>query len=280
MNYYHILRRLYSDLARVYYLEGDINTTKFNALKHSMENSDLNLCHTEYEDFYNLLTKAHYMHYDIIFQLGFYGKLIHDCDAEYGNNPVIVDILEKAIQEYDNCETNFKTYGDKAWITISIRKNELKLLCSNIQLIKVLNELYELRDGFISNNNNLHLAYIDCVLCKAIFLEYYMNNLESEAKNTFDNCKKLLKESKAIYEEFGNKYGQYRINFILLFLEFFMDLSKDPIQAEDNFRDKLKTMINPKYNREFEMIKNILSKKTIKPEIILRFFSYYPIILQ
>lgn len=279
INYYHILRRMYSDLARVYYLSGEIDVKKFRTFKNSMENSGLNLHHTEYEDFYNLLTNAHYMHYDIIFQLGFYGNFIHDCDSEYGKNPNVSEMLDKAIQAYNNCETNFKKYGDKAWITISIRKNEL-MLCTKTQIIKILNELNDLRKVFISNNNDLHLAYIDCVLCKAVFLEYYINNLELNAKKTILKCKELLEESRKIYKEFDNVYGQYRIDLISTFLDFFVDLPKDTDKAQKDFKDKLKKMLNKKYYREFEIIRYILDMKSINTDLIFRFFSYYPIILQ
>lgn len=279
INYYHILRRMYSDLARVYYLSGEIDVKKFKSFKNSMENSGLNLHHTEYEDFYNLLTKAHYMHYDIIFQLGFYGNFIHDCESEYGKNPNVSEMLDKAIQAYNNCETNFKKYGDKAWITISIRKNEL-MLCTETQIIKILNELNDLRKVFISNNNDLHLAYINCVLCKAVFLEYYINKLELNPEKTILKCKKLLKESQKIYKEIDNVYGQYRIDLISIFLDFFTDLPKGTDKAQKDFKDKLKKMLNKKYYREFEIIRYILDMKSINTDLILRFFSYYPIILQ
>lgn len=59
-----------------------------------MENSQLKNYHSEYEEFYNLLTRAHYGHYDIIFQLGFYNHLKHQCiEKEYGKIQMKIHLL-------------------------------------------------------------------------------------------------------------------------------------------------------------------------------------------
>lgn len=277
INYYHILRRMYSDLAREYYLIGYINYSKFKIFKDKMNASTLCDHHMEYADFYKLLTKAHYIHYDIIFQIGFYNNLIHDCDDKYGQNPNLSDLLKIAIDEYDKCEKNFKAYGDKAWISIAIRKYEL-MLCTDIQSIKVISHLKDIKDIFISNDNKLHLAYIDCVLCKAEFLNYYLNHLDLDEKKTINKCRKLLEESRKIYDEFGNAYGIYRIKFLQTFIDFFVSISKQ--ETLERFKKDIKILKNRKYNREFEMIEYILDMKNINTDLIRRFFMFYPIILQ
>lgn len=279
LNYFHILRRMYSDLARTYYLIGEINKNIFSDFKYKMDNSCLRNNHVEFDEFFKLLTKAHYIHYDLIFQLGFYGRFKHDCDDEFGSNPNLEDITHQAIKEYSECENNFKNHGDKAWITIQIRKDELKLSLA-IQYIKIINELNTLREEFNNNNNELHLAFINCILCKAYFLDYYINFNEFADTNTLTQCRDLLQEANYIYIKFGNDFGQYRIKFISTFFDYYEDIQNDLNSAIDNLKENLKKLKNKNYTREYEIINSILNSPNVGTDLIAKFFKFYPIILQ
>lgn len=280
LNYYHILRRMFSDLARVYFLGENIDYQKFHKLIELMENSQLKNYHSEYEDFFNLLTKAHYGHYDIVFQLGFYGHLLHQCiEDEYGNNPNINTSVDTALKYYIQCEKAFKDRGDKAWRTVAVRKCELRLT-QEIQLINIINELREIKDFFVETNNYLHIAFTDCILCKAKFLNYLRNELDSNPNKTYDECNSLLKEAEKHYKDFGNEYGLYRIKLINCFLDFFNSLNMHNNSSKNIFIHKLSKLNNEKYPREKEMIDYILDKKSIDIDLINLFFTYYPIILQ
>lgn len=281
LNYYHILRRMFSDLARVYFLQGKINKNTFTDFKLSMTESGLSNYHSEYEDFFNLLTKAHYLHYDVIFQLGFYGKFIYDCDDKYGENPKIEEMLSLAISEYEKCELNFISYGDKAWRTISIRKNELKV-CSKIQPIKIINELISQRDFFISSDNELHLAFVNCILCKVIFLNHFFNTSDYDPSDTLLECNNLLDEAENMYLKFENNYGLYRISLIRAFLDLYSGIQTNENKESTlrGFRTTITNLKDNRYNREYDMINCILKNKSIKIDLIVRFFKYYPIVLQ
>lgn len=280
LNYYHILRRMFSDLARVYFLGENIDYQKFHKLIELMENSQLKNYHSEYEEFFNLLTKAHYGHYDIVFQLGFYGHLLHQCiEDEYGNNPNINTSVDTALKYYIQCEKAFKDRGDKAWRTVAVRKCELRLT-QEIQLINIINELREIKDFFVETNNYLHIAFTDCILCKAKFLNYLRNELDSNPNKTYDECNSLLKEAEKHYKDFGNEYGLYRIKLINCFLDFFNSLNMHNNSSKNIFIHKLSKLNNEKYPREKEMIDYILDKKSIDIDLINLFFTYYPIILQ
>lgn len=280
LNYYHILRRMFSDLARVYFLGENIDYQKFHKLIELMENSQLKNYHSEYEEFFNLLTKAHYGHYDIVFQLGFYGHLLHQCiEEEYSNNPNINTSVDTALKYYIQCEKAFKDRGDKAWRTVAVRKCELRLT-QEIQLINIINELREIKDFFVETNNYLHIAFTDCILCKAKFLNYLRNELDSNPNKTYDECNSLLKEAEKHYKDFGNEYGLYRIKLINCFLDFFNSLNMHNNSSKNIFIHKLSKLNNEKYPREKEMLDYILDKKCIETDLINRFFTYYPIILQ
>ncbi len=180
---------------------------------------------------------------------------------------------------YVQCEKSFKDRGDKAWRTVAIRKCELRLT-QELQLINIINELNVIKDFFVETNNYLHTAYIDCILCKAIFLNYLRNELDSNFKKTYDKCNSLLKESEKHYQNFGNKYGLYRIDLIKCFLDFFNSIDMHNNSSTNIFVYKLKKLSNKNYPREKEMIDYILDKKCIKTNLVDRFFAYYPIILQ
>lgn len=279
LNYFHILRRMYSDLARTYFLNGEINKNTFSNFKYKMVTSSLRNNHVEFDEFFKLLTKAHYIHYDMIFQLGFYGRFKHDCDDEFGSNPNLEDVTYQAIKEYSECENNFKNNGDKAWKTIQIRKNELKLSLA-IQYIKIIDELNTLKEEFISNKNELHLAFINCILCKAYFLDYYINYNEFADTNTLAECRGLLEKANDIYNKFGNDFGQYRIKFISTFLDYYEDIQNDLSSAIDNLKGNLRKIENENYIREYEIINSILNSPNVNTDLIAKFFKFYPIILQ
>lgn len=279
LNYFHILRRMYSDLARSYYLRGEINKKHFIKFRDSMKNSSLRYNHVEFDEFYSLLTKAHYLHYDLIFQLGFYGFYKHDCDDEYGINPDLDTITQIALDEYSYCENNFKNYGDKAWLTISIRKNELAL-SRELQYIKIIEELEELKTKFQNSNNNLHLAFIDCVLCKAYFLSYYMNYSTFGDEKNMKTCRNLLSEALTFYNDFGNTYGIYRINFISAVIDFYENIQVNANEAVQKFKNAMGKLKNDEYHRELEMIESILNSDKVSTDFIAKFFRFYPIILQ
>ena len=281
INYYHILRRMFSDLARVYFLKGKINKETFLEFRNSMKKSGLNEFHSEYEDFFNLLTKAHYLHYDVIFQLGFYGRFVHDCDDKYGESPKIEKMISAAIDAYQKCENNFKSYGDKAWYTISIRKNELRA-CSDIQPIKIINELESQKALFEKNHNELHLAFVCCVICKVKFLNLYFNPFENDFEPTIKECNAHLLEAEKLYSKFENKYGLYRINFIKAFLNLYSEIQNEENKAtaREQFRQKITNLKEKRYYREYEMIDSILKLKDIEIDLTARFFRYYPIVLQ
>ena len=281
LNYYHILRRMFSDLARVYFSQGKIDKNVFTDFKLSMKESGLRDYHSEYEDFFILLTKALYLHYDVVFQLGFYGGFVHDCNDEYGENPRIEDMISAAVNEYEKCESNFKSYGDKAWHTISIRKNELKV-CSSIQTVKIIDELESEKSFFINNNNELHLAFVNCIICKIKFLNLFFNPFEIEWITTISECYDLLDKAKKSYTKFENAYGLYRICFIKAFLDLYSGIQNDDDKEATikTFRETISNLQEERYNREYEMINSILKYKSIKMELIVRFFKYYPIVLQ
>ena len=75
------------------------------------------------------------------------------------------------------------------------------MLCSNVQIIKILDDLYSLRKQFAENDNDLHLAFIECVICKAEFINYYLNYLEHSEKSIIKKCRESLNNGFNIYKK-------------------------------------------------------------------------------
>lgn len=275
LNYFHILRRLFSDLARVYFLGESIDFEKAKFIEQAMDKSYLKFYHPEYKDFFNLLNCAHYIHYDIVFQLGFFGHMRHKIKGERMQKEKAID---KSLDIYNKCENNFKNNGDKAWITIFIRKTELSL--AKEAYIDIINDLVNLKKDFVKNQNIIHIAFINCILCKAEFLYYYQNELDCDFNQTYLKCNKLLNEAYKLYSLVNNAYGMCRIGFIKCFLAFFKTVDFNQESSKKKFLNKLPQLDIYKYSREKEMIDYILSKNNIQADLAYRFFAYYPIILQ
>lgn len=275
LNYFHLLRRIFSDLARVYFLGECIDFEKSEFLEKTMDKSFLKFYHPEYKDFYNLLNNAHYIHYDVVFQLGFYGHLRHKCKGRMMKKE---EAIERSLDIYNKCENNFKNNGDKAWMTVFIRKTEL-LLAKEVS-IDMISDLTTLKKDFINTQNIIHIAFINCVLCKANFLYYYLNELDCNFNETYIKCDKLLNDAYNFYNSVNNKYGIYRINFIRCFLDFFKTFELNPESSKTEFLNKLPQLDIYTYSREKEMIDYIISKNDVDTDLTYRFFTYYPIVLQ
>lgn len=132
------------------------------------------------------------------------------------------------------------------------------------------------------NRNELHLAFVCCVICKVKFLNMYFNPFESNFYSAINECRNLLSEAEKLYSKFENKYGLYRIDFIRAFLDLYSGIQNESNKkvAIDTFRQKITDLKEISYYREYEMINSILKYKKIKVGLIERFFKFYPIVLQ
>jgi|GEM_PF-2752118 len=283
-NYYHILRRMYSDLARIYSLKGDINIKLFSEIKKRMNNSKLKTHHPEFNIHFQQIISAQYIQYDILFQRGFYGKFRWETEFSEGlnSNDDPEKYASKAVELYLQCEIAFRNNGDKAWKTAQVRRHETELAIQSSDKIKIKSYLDYYREECKHGDNSVHLTFINSILVKWHVVTEYLKI----GTKGFMECIKLLDEIRSVCKVCENVYGIFRADFMQAFLELMNDLSNrdksfEIKYIEKKFRNTLSDLKPANsYNREYEMINYILEQKQISADLILRFFTYYPIVLQ
>jgi len=285
-NFRHILRRMYSDLSRVYYLKGEINKKRFQSLKKRMTESKLKVYHREFNIHFVQVTSAQYLQCDLLFQVGFYGGYKYNVEfpEKLNHNSSIDEIAKTASDVFSGCETAFKNNGNKAWKTIRVRRHEIELTIPSSNHLQIKEELNLFRKECIIDENSIHLSFVNAVLIKWYVINYYSKISEGDSfGETFQICVELLNEIRNICEKCKNDYGLFRANFMQIFLNLINSLDTRSVGLdliESEFRTSLKKIQNESYNREYEMISYILNKKNVAVDLKQRFFTYYPIVLQ
>lgn len=296
----HFSTRVVADYERMYFLIGDIKYSVYKCILSEyirLSNKNNQTANpTEY-----VLSRAYYIQYDVLYQLGIWGYLNHS-EIEPGiisnpnlsiENNSINDLLNMALEKYDFCISKYQSEGKKKYRTLKVRRAELTLCQDSNQYIEVLKQYEDFEqyakqndiiafEGYCKTQKGKAFAlYADHVFRKGDFDRFkeYMNKAEY-----------YLSQAQKIYKEWGNTYGVFRAELLTILVQIIQDRNHETqiCISHDSYKNKyykLFSDLNKKYNsreqfvREHDIIEymqnNILSINL--PLSILRF---YPIILQ
>ena len=281
--------RILSDYARVYFLTGisDYKRIEFVFEKLDDEKNKNPKLGAEYY----LITRAHYLHYEIIYQLGIWGWV----EDSFKDNTYIMSLfdsdhpLEECITEgihsYNIAINKYGELGDKKIHTAKARLNDLKLCHANCNYINIINNFNQFRQYAQSNNILVFEGYCE-TLCGKAFVLYadheLLNGNIHKATTLFNKAERELNNAHAHYKNYGNNYGCLRAELLLLLLSVVQNPPK--INLIDDLINKIDLLVdtydtNANYIREHQVLQffkqNISQVNTART--ILRF---YPIILQ
>lgn len=287
----HFAIRLVSDLERTYYLSGDIQYSEYKYIlkQYSIFNKYTNSVEL-------LLSKAYYIQYDVLPQLGIWGFIEYpNIDPDIIEEPiltncnnVIENLVMEAIKLYDICIEKYQSAGKKKYRTLQVRRAELTLCIDTNQYISVLNKYNEFELYATQNNISVFEGYSNTQKGKAFALyatsEFQKGNTDKSSE-FLAKAEVYLINAKETYKKFGNVYGELRAVFLLILVNMIQDrnrISKHIFSKkyENELLQLLNTYeIEKYYVREFNILQYI-RKNIFKINLPINTIRYYPIILQ
>lgn len=287
----HFALRLVSDLERTYYLSGNIQYSEYKYILKQYSNFNKNANSVEL-----LLSKAYYIQYDILTQLGIWGFIeypnidpnIIDKPTLTDCNNIIEDLVTQAINIYDICIDKYQSSGKKKYRTLQVRRAELSLCLDMNQYINVLNKYNEFELYAIQNNISVFEGYSQTQKGKAFALyatsEFQKGNIDKSSE-FLTKAEIHLMNAKKTYEKFGNVYGELRAVFLTILVNMIQDRNHMRKQAfSKKYENALTEILNSYeieeyYVREYNIIQYI-KKNIFKISLPINIIRYYPIILQ
>lgn len=288
----HFSIRIVSDYERTYFLKGNIcySDYKFIFDQYLVFNSP------NTDSIEQLLSRAYYIQYDILFQLGIWGYIEHSDIApnifndfkEIENENIIENLIVQAVKLYDICINKYQSAGKKKYRTLQVRRAELTLCIDSNQYISVLNKYNEFESYAKQNNIMVFEGYSNTQKGKAFALYAISKFSKGEfekSKEFLDKSLIYLKKAKEVYEDYGNNYGAFRVAFLIILVNMIQERDNvDSIRFKDKFRQKifnLQSIYNSTHNypRENSIIQ-YMQENLCKISLPINIIRYYPIILQ
>lgn len=293
----HFLARVISDYERTYFLKGDINYPVYKEIISNYKH----LYSVSTEPIECTLSRAYYIQYDILFQLGIWGytkydniapNIMHDLD-EPESEEILKKLIEDAQSCYNQCINKYQSEGEKKYRTISVRKAELSLCTDTNQYISILNEYKNFEQYEKRNNITVFDGY--CATQKgkafALYADYMFRHNDIDRFTEFlGESKKFLKDAQTTYKRWGNTYGVLRAELLEILVDMIQQRDRTQIDYmdRDTYRNEYSNRLS-KLSRKYDLKRHFLREDVIveylqenilKMDIPLRILKYYPIILQ
>lgn len=295
----HLLRRLYFDCFRIYYLSGILNPPE---LKFLVDNSRLKqklaLELNEFDAYYIKFALGQFLAQDVLFSLAFLAKGIskNDYDVFLANNTSleyedIYDaeaIVKEAIVQYKNSIEKFKRIGDKTAIFVRYHMYNVKICLVDDGNFSECEQFYEDYMGFATRENDIeYQSYAELFKLKLLLVKISSPAIICNDPNYDDliiQAKKKISITRK-YQELcntknGNSYAELRLDLYETLFDF---LIQNITCAE--FKEKIlslrETALFLNYKREQHII-NYIEKYKFNPgrEQIRIIVTYYPIVTQ
>lgn len=286
--YDNTLCKLNSDSARTYFLNGHIDYEIFQGIMTLIEPPYIHCINSELSTQKLLLTHAHYVHYDLIYQLGIWGYYQQAKVNLQFQGLALGQILEHALNAYDECIRIYKTGGDKKWRTVQVRRDELALCGDECNFVEIISHLDSFYTYSVSNDIGVFTGFCNTVRGKtfALYAVSVMAQGDIVRYNQYiATSLEYLESAISIYTQYGNIYGVMRAKFLHILVSMLDQRSNSNSKKtfEQHFSKEIiklmKICEDEGWQREQDVGKYLL--KHIKQyNIIVLLLKYYPLILQ
>ena len=300
----HLIRRLYFDIFRIYYLEGIFDPEKLHPFTSNTSSMYRILSQKldEFEAYYIKFAVGLMLGQDVLFTLGFenkgldlkkyhfiFGDYVHIDSTETCNYRAIAN---KAICVYEQAIKLFDKIGDKTAIFVKYHMYNIKFLLIEDGDFSECESFYQEYMAFATRENILeYQAYAETFKLKMSLIQLFTPAVISsscdhqmdELKNTIQQKLELARKYEELANpETGNRYAKLRLDlYEALFTYYTRELS------ETDFRGKIQHIKEYAqkrgYHRELKIIRYIEEKIStfgLKTEHMRVIFSYYPIVPQ
>lgn len=295
----HLLRRLYFDCFRIFYLSGNlkISELKFlvndNYLKKTLA-SELD----EFEAYYIKFAVGQFLAQNVLFSLAFLSKGIDRSDYEFflasRTSLAFEDmynaeaIANEAIIQYKNAIEKFKRIGDKTAMFVRYHMYDVILCLVNDGSFSECEQFYEEYMGMATRENDIeYQSYAELFKLKLLLIKLNSPSIICNDPN-YDDLTIQIKKKIAITRNYqqlcntknGNSYAELRLTLY----EALFNFSIQKTNFKD-FKQKIlylrKIAVLHNYKREQNII-NYIERYKFNPgkEQIRIIVTYYPIVTQ
>lgn len=296
----HFSTRIVSDYERTYFLKGNIKYSKYrNIVSEYMRLNDKNGRNVEPVEC--ILSRAYYIQYDILYQMGIWGYIKHgEIDPDIIRNPQFADnnntmniLLKEALERYDFCIQKYQSEGKKKYRTLEVRRAELTLCIDSNLYIEVLNQYEKFEHYSEINDITVFEGYCNTQKGKAfaLYADYMLRNNDlGRFEEYLKKAEDYLLQAQQIYAKWGNTYGVFRAELLTTLIHMIQNRERTELVCitPDTYRNRYNSLLlklNEKYNseqqfpREHDIIE-YLRHNISRMDVPLRILRFYPIILQ
>lgn len=285
----HLIRRIYFDVYRLYYLDGSNNANKllelkekginiYNHLKHNLD--EFSLYYRKFT-FLFLLSKEILYNYildESIVDAKIYEEFIKDEEISYAdmsNGEILLDFCIKTCQQL---EDSFEKIGDKTFNFIRYYRTEL-LIIKNDPSCKSLIKQY--RD--FGTDEIEYCWYADFLDLKYLISQFLsVENISNPDENKYETLKSKVKEQFDVLKGYfiSSYKNDYAIMRYKVYELLFAILERDS-SAPHILDEALELAENNSYNREVKLL-NIIKDKKCSGDFgwYRNILLYYPIVPQ
>ncbi len=296
----HFSTRIVSDYERTYFLKGNIEYPKYKNIVSEYRR----LCNKNGQNVEPVecaLSRAYYIQYDVLYQLGIWGYTKYsEIDPDIILNPEPIDnyntkniLLQEALDKYDFCIHKYQSEGKKKYRTLEVRRAELTLCIDSNYYMEALNQ-YEKFEHYV-NQNNITVFEGYCSTQKgkafALYADYMLRrNDPGRFEEYLNKAADCLLQAQRIYAKWGNTYGVFRAELLTILIQMIQnrDQAKLVYINPDTYRNtysNLLSKLTEKYNSDYQFVRerdiiDYLQHNISRMELPLRILRFYPIILQ
>lgn len=287
--YPHLIHRIAADSCRTFFLKGAGDFAFFNQTMDFLKTyrskpylqEDLAL---------EELENAHYIHYELVYQLGIWRmyRFPHDRERSFEDSICLNGLIEKALKMYDGSIAQFLKAGAKTWRTAQIRRSELALCSVLPNYIEIMSQLGEFERYACDNHVDVFNGYIACLQGKALAiyaLSEAIGNEDNSYERSLEDSLNYLKKSIYVYNCYGNTFGELRSKMLYILVNTIKKIgtSEDPVQILEYFTTELeniKKSFSEDNIREQQVLDYLIAMPSLKIADVGNVIKYYPIVLQ
>lgn len=309
----HLLRRWYFDCFRVYYLSGMLNPELLKPIIEAELFRNISYL-PEFEAYRYKFQCAFFLHYDVLFEKGiwdvidyekfeewdrimlghsFYAKL--KTAKDQGKSEVDI-IADEAIKYYKASSDGLKKIMDKSYRYSDLRVWELKLAYEYVDPDDIFTNERFIKDYILHSMSiqiDEYVAYGYTYLLKNYLVGQYCLSSEYDnnpcdgtvLRNTYITDE-LIQDCFRNIKRYHNSYrGERQNNYCLFRLDIYETLynySKNKIkfsQAKKTMQKLYENAKRQEYRREILLLEYLL-QNNIKRINIIKFYKYYPLVMQ
>lgn len=287
--YPHLIHRITADTCRTLFLRGGVEPVLFNkTIKFFLKFRQAPLLQDDLA--LEKLEHAHYIHYELVYQLGIWQMYCfkHDKKMSYNDSFEKQELVEEALHLYDESINIFKKAGNKTYRTAQIRRDELSICSISPNFVEILSHLDEFDEFAHENRVDAFVGYVECLRGKefaAYALSQNIGQNDASYERYIDLAIEALQKSIEIYNHYGNEFGSLRSQLLKILIKTLKELAigEEPLQVIQTLKEKLliiKTQFLPTNIREEQIIQFLSNSSELCISDIISVVKHYPIVLQ